>query len=140
MEHMMRSKYFLVTLIFVTIVAAILVLLAIDPLHSSIDTKLETASDSQAVLVERVEIPVDASELVSATTEPLVSQMPPLQDGPSLLERHCSKCHLVQSLQQIKKSRTEWERTLAQMEGMGVHLDDTEKVNLLNYLTTADKP
>ena len=137
---MMRPRYIFVTLIFVTVVAAILVLLATGPMHSGIDTKLEAASDSREVLVERVEIQVDAGALISATTEPLVSQMPPLQDGPSLLEHHCAKCHLVQSLQQTKKARAEWERTLAQMEGMGVHLEDTEKVNLLDYLSEAEKP
>jgi hypothetical protein len=39
---------------------------------------------------------------------------------------------------QIKKPRAEWEKTLAQMEAMGVHLDNSEKAVLLDYLALAD--
>ena len=77
---------------------------------------------------------------VSTAIEPAAPQERPKKDGTALLESHCAKCHLVKWLQQIKKPPGEWEKTLAQMEAMGVHLQDAEKVDLLNYLTDADKP
>lgn len=136
----MRTRFPLVAMIALSILAATLVLLAACSGTSSSATQISTLSDIQETPATRVDAQIDAGTPISVATEPTVSQMPPIHDGPALLERHCAKCHLVQSLQQIKKARAEWERTLAQMEGMGVHLDDTEKINLLDYLSEADKP
>jgi hypothetical protein len=42
-------------------------------------------------------------------------------------------------LEKEKKSRSGWEKTLEQMEALGVHLEDTEKAILLDYLATSDE-
>jgi hypothetical protein len=62
------------------------------------------------------------------------------QDGPSLLASRCTQCHLAMQYEQIKKSRTAWEKTLMQMEAMGLQLSDTERIVLLDYLADVDDP
>ena len=136
----MRSKSLFKTMISVITFAVILVLLAACSGASSGATQINATSDIQVTPITRVEAQLDSGTPVPAAIELATSQVPPIQNGTALLERHCAKCHLVQSLQQIKKPRSEWEKILAQMEGMGLHLDDNEKVDLLNYLTVADQP
>jgi hypothetical protein len=137
---MMRPRYFLVTVLTKAIFIFILVLLAACSSHSNNVAQINAPSGVPEALVESVEVQIDDGALISSTPETVVSQVTALEDGPSLLERHCARCHLVQKLQQTKKPRAEWEKTLAQMEAMGVRLEAAEKVNLLDYLTVADKP
>ena len=70
----------------------------------------------------------------------VATQETSLQDGASLINGHCARCHTVELLQQTKQTRAEWENTLAQMEIMGVTLSDDEKIALLDYLTGVNKP
>jgi hypothetical protein len=41
-------------------------------------------------------------------------------------------------LGQIDQPRSDWEASLAKMEGYGVRLDETEKEVLLDYLATGE--
>ena len=127
-------------MITIPILAATLVLLAACSGTSSSAMQINTPSAVQVTPLIHVEAQLDTGTPVPAAIEPAVSQVPPMQDGTAFLEQHCAKCHLVQWLQQIKKPRSEWEKTLAQMEGMGVHLDGNEKVDLLDYLSEDEKP
>jgi hypothetical protein len=88
----------------------------------------------------RAVAPFDASVGVPEVKVTAIVQETMRIDGGSILEAHCSQCHLVESLIQINKTPTEWEGVLQQMEMMGVHLAETEKASLLDYLTAAEKP
>jgi hypothetical protein len=136
----MRPKYLFITISFVTAIAVILVMLATGFIPLDTFTKINPQSGARDVPVESVEVQDDAGAFISSTIEPPATQVTLLQDGPSLLESHCARCHSTQRITKIKKSYAEWEKALAQMEAMGVHLDESEKVVLLNYLAAADKP
>lgn len=73
-------------------------------------------------------------------TPPVANQGPSLQDGASLLNSRCARCHNVELIKQTKQTRAEWGSTLAQMENMGVSLSDDEKIVLIDYLTGVDEP
>ena len=137
---MLRSRYFLVTMISVAVTSVFILLIAVGFLPPSPVDQTVTPINVQDPLVERVDPKVDAGASNSPATEPAVSQVTPLQDGQSLLESYCTQCHLAQLLEEVNKSRSDWEKTLAQMESMGVHLDDAEKVILLDYLAGAARP
>lgn len=70
----------------------------------------------------------------------VATQETSLQDGASLINSHCARCHTVELLKQTTQTHAEWENTLAQMEKMGVTLSDDEKIVLLDYLTGVDTP
>jgi mono/diheme cytochrome c family protein len=126
--------------IFVTVFIANFVLLAACSMSPSAVTQTYAPSAVWSDTVGLADVQDGAGALISTAAEPAAPQETPINDGTALLERHCAKCHLVQRLQQIKKPPSEWEKTLTQMETMGVHLEDAEKVDLLEYLTAADKP
>jgi hypothetical protein len=65
---------------------------------------------------------------------------PGAQDGRSILTEHCGQCHETQWIEQNQKTRSNWEKTLTQMEAKGAQLDAGEKAILLNYLTRTDQP
>ena len=136
----MRPRYLLVTIIYSTILAVFAVLLAACSTPASAVTQTETPSNIWEKPAGRAGAQADAGTHISTVTEPIALQETPVQDGLALMEQHCAQCHLVQSLQQLRKSRSDWEKALAQMEKIGVQLDETEKLNLLNYLSLADKP
>jgi LSD1 subclass zinc finger protein len=70
----------------------------------------------------------------------VAAQETSLQDGASLINSRCARCHTVELLKQTKQTRAEWENTLLQMEKMGVTLSDDEKNVLIDYLIGGDKP
>lgn len=70
----------------------------------------------------------------------VVTRETPLQDGDSLINSRCARCHNVELLKRTKQTRTEWENTLAQMENMGVNLSADEKIVLIEYLTDISAP
>ena len=88
---------------------------------------------------ERVELQVKDSAPISAATEPSETQVASPQDGSSLLQIHCAKCHSVKLLERSKKPREEWERILLRMERAAVRLTDSERSALLEYLAAPDK-
>ena len=115
MTHKMRTISLIMTILFLTIAAGVL-------------------------LLHRVEIKEDESSLASHPSSSSIIQETPRLEGPTILQSHCAQCHDVQWLEQIQKTRQGWEQMLIRMEGMGVHLSDQEKVVLLNYLAVADNP
>jgi hypothetical protein len=70
----------------------------------------------------------------------VAAQETSLQDGASLINSRCARCHTVELLKQTKQTPAEWENALAQMKKMGVTLSDDEKIVLIDYLTGVDKP
>ena len=80
------------------------------------------------------------SNLNVQDTPLVVNQETSIQDGASLLNSRCARCHTVELIKQTKHTRAEWEDTLAQMEKMSVTLSDDEKIVLIDYLTGVDKP
>jgi LSD1 subclass zinc finger protein len=80
------------------------------------------------------------SNLNVQDTPPVVNQETSLQDGASLLNSRCARCHTVELIKQTRQTRAEWGNTLAQMEKMGVTLSEDEKIVLIDYLTGVDKP
>jgi hypothetical protein len=70
----------------------------------------------------------------------VVNQETSLQDGASLLNSRCARCHTVEVIKQTKQTRAEWETSLAKMQKMGVTLSDGEKIVLIDYLIGTDEP
>ena len=140
MKRTMRPRFLLISMIYSTILAVLAVLLAACSTPTSTVKQTEAQSNIWEKPAGRAEAQVDAGTNFSTVTEPAAPQETPAQDVPALLERHCAQCHLVQSLQQFERSRSDWEKALAEMGKMGVQLDEAEKLNLLNYLSTADEP
>jgi cytochrome c5 len=135
MENIMQLRYF-----FFAIVVVVLVMFAANSISASAVPSTNSTSGLQDALEERVEIQTDYGALNSTTKEPAASQAAPPQNGLLILESRCAKCHTAQWLKQTKKTRTEWEKTLAQMGRMGVQLSDTEKDILLDYLVFIVEP
>ena len=69
-----------------------------------------------------------------------VNQETSLEDGASLLNSRCARCHTVELIKQTKHTRAEWGNILAQMEKIGVTLSEDEKIVLIEYLTAVIKP
>jgi LSD1 subclass zinc finger protein len=80
------------------------------------------------------------SNLNVQDTPRVANQETSLQDGASLLNSRCARCHTVELIKQSKQTRAEWENTLAKMQKMGVTLSDDEKIVLVDYLTGVDEP
>jgi hypothetical protein len=76
---------------------------------------------------------VGSSNLPSQAPTP--SPETALQEGQLLLQDRCTQCHPLQEILQVKRTRTEWEETLAKMESSNVKISDTEREVLLDYLT-----
>ena len=136
----MRPRYFPISIFSLSIFVAIAVLFAACAKPTSTAVQADLPSDIPKVLAETVEAGVKDSPKISLTAETTVPQVTPYYEGQSLLDQHCTQCHLAQSIVRMKKSRADWEKILELMEGMGAHLDETEKVILLDYLTATDEP
>lgn len=135
----MRSRYSLVAVISIIGFAAVLVLRVVDPVSPS--SVMPTSSPSGMLIqADRVDVREDGNVVDSLTPEAAATQVTPREDGRYLLENHCTQCHVIQLLESIEKPLSEWEESLAQMEEMGVRLDDSEKDILLQYLAGAGKP
>lgn len=134
----MRPVNLLIALIVVAIFGTILVLLSDGLIIQSNGTQIVSPADVMADPVEP--LVVDVREPIHEIGESVEYQVTSQEDGRSLLESLCAQCHIPQLLMQVKKERIEWEKTLAQMEAVGVHLSDDEREILLDYLTAADNP
>ena len=135
----MRPRYLFITTLTIFIVIVIFVLRTTGSQNRSLAPPT-TPNTHQVAQVERIEDQVHASPIIAATPEPVLIQAASQKDGPALLESHCTRCHTLQSFNQIKKSRLEWENALAKMETLGVQLDKNEKIILLDYLELANQP
>lgn len=123
------------TTIFLSIIFTVIAVLLFG---YSISARDIASSSAQDTVVEYPAISTVFGELDSGIQKTAESTSDSINDGPSLLARHCTKCHTAQSLRRIKKQRAEWEMTLVQMERMGVRLSDIEKDVLLDYLVVTD--
>ena len=125
---------------FFILIATVLVLLAACNVSPKAVLKSNLPSDVSDVPLEQVDVQPEVGEPASGPTETLESLAAPQLDALSIMDSHCSSCHVVQNLEKIKKSRTGWEDALAKMERNGVRLSDAERTVLLDYLATADEP
>ncbi len=124
----------------VTAFVAALVLLAAKSISASTIPLSKTKSDVQGVQTKRSEVPTEVGSSNLSTQAPTPSPETALQEGPSLLQTRCTQCHPLQTIRQVKQTRTEWEKTLSKMESFNVKISDTEKKVLLDYLTMVDNP
>jgi hypothetical protein len=135
----MQPRKIFVSSIFITILTFVLLLIVTGFIPPGVDRPQALASTQGAAPVESPEIQVNLKALTTSAPEPVASLEISIQDGQSLLEAHCSQCHLTHSLDQVEKSRGEWEMDLKKMETFGVRLGDSEKTILLDYLTDGNK-
>jgi hypothetical protein len=136
----MRSNTIFVSLFFIILLAAVLVLLVGGYFPPGTIIKTKEPAAVQDLQVEPVEDPVEADVLISNPTETATAQLTPELDGQSLLQSRCGRCHVVEKLEQIEKTRSEWEKAVGLMKWMGVRLSDAEKAVLFDYLTATDEP
>ena len=135
-RHTLRRGYLSVTFLFVTISAVILGIRATGSIPTY--TGPPTTPTERVTPAERGEVQAYPGRLISTPTEPAVTHKTRQRDGLAILESHCTQCHQPEWILQVEKPRTAWEKTLELMGAMGVHLDDSEKDILLNYLAIAD--
>jgi len=136
---MMHPKSTAAAALLILILAVILVLINPDFGHPGISPAPIRPTENPNAQVENARVQNKTSSSISAARIPAVSQVVPPQDnpsidGPSLLQNHCAQCHLVKLLEQSKKSRDDWEKTLSRMEEIGVRLSDAERSVLLDHL------
>lgn len=136
----MRQRRLITTIVFSIAFLANLVLLTSCGNIPVTDSQSDPRADDQEQLDARAVAQFDASVRLPEGNSTAITQETSTIDGRSILESSCSQCHLVESLLRVKKSRSDWEEALQQMEMMGVHLADTEKVILLDYLAATEAP
>lgn len=74
-----------------------------------------------------------------AAAEP-VPAAPAGGDGPQLLDKHCTGCHVIEKLTRYRKSKEQWEQTMNNMiKEDGVVLTDPEKTALIDHLLNLKK-
>jgi hypothetical protein len=138
-DTMSFRTVFYVTLFF-TLFTAVMVLLA----ACNISPKAALESNLQSIVsdvpLEQDDAQPGTGERASGPAVPEESLATPQLDALSIMDSHCSSCHVVQNLEKLKKSRAGWERALAKMERGGVRLSDAEKAVLIDYLATSDEP
>ncbi|UCC51510.1 MAG: hypothetical protein JSV68_20750 [Anaerolineaceae bacterium] len=132
----MQPRYSLIAIFLISILFVIFQLINTGPGLPSTSPPTVTTSYRLDPQVEILEAPVETSVIIPVTTEAAESPVTPQQDGSELLQEHCAQCHAVQLLEQSKKSRTDWEKTLSRMERIGMLMSDTERYVVLDYLTS----
>jgi len=74
-----------------------------------------------------------------AETTPAAAQ--PGGDGAKILDKHCLNCHVIEKISHYRKSKEQWEQTIANMiANDGVVLTEAEKTALLDYFASLRKP
>lgn len=84
--------------------------------------------------------------LLSVTARAQVDATPQLQavssetdipagEGSEILRRRCLRCHAADLMRQQRLSRSGWERELTKMISWGAAVEDSEKNELVDYLT-----
>jgi len=137
--HMMNFKNLFTTIFMVTLLTLIIVLLATDSIPDAFASLDDSTSESQIGIKNIDETQEKPAVLVFTTATP-AAQIATGTDGRFLQEQNCSKCHIMEWIEQTHKSRTEWEATLVQMEKMGVSLSEEQKIILLDYLADTNRP
>jgi hypothetical protein len=136
----MRLRTVFFATFFFTLLTAALVLFAAGILtpKAALESNLQSAVSD--VPLEQDDAQPGAGERASGPAVPEESLATPQLDALSIMDSHCSSCHVVQNLEKIKKSRAGWEQALAKMERGGVRLSEAERAALLDYLATSDEP
>ena len=137
MKNITYQKYFFFA---IAIVVVVLILFITNSIPASAVPSTNSTSSVRGVTEKPGEIQTEVGALNSTVQEPDVSQATTSQNGLSILESNCVRCHTNQWLMKIKKTPAEWEKTLTQMEIKGVHLSDTEKEDLIDYLVQNVEP
>ncbi len=137
----MQSKK-LITIIFLAIISIVIIVLFA---ACSIPANTKLLNDSSSEYREALADPLDSQVVNPAnpTSTTVTLETPtviPQSGARLLLEKHCTRCHLTQWIEQIEAPSTEWESIMAQMERLGVNLSEDEKGVLLNYLATTNVP
>jgi len=60
-------------------------------------------------------------------------------DGKALMNERCGGCHSTERVQTAKKSKAEWETTVARMKAKGTKLNDAETAALIDFLAATYK-
>jgi hypothetical protein len=136
----MRPRYLSIALAFSTIFVVILLMVTAGTKPPNTADQLNSPTNVRNAPAEGNAVQVDAGAVPSTTLGPPAAQANRLPEGLLLIENHCLQCHKTEWLKKVKKSPTEWTMTLAQMETMGVDLEENEKAALLDYLVAFDHP
>jgi hypothetical protein len=64
---------------------------------------------------------------------------PVLMDGLALMTERCTVCHDLARIQSAKKSRADWESTVAKYRAKGAKLTDAETAVLVDFLAASYK-
>jgi hypothetical protein len=136
----MGIRNWLNNLVFTLAFIIILTPLAACTTSRSTASKIGVQGGGQVALNDHALVQFDAREIAPEVSVTITTQEISEKDGLTILVNNCTQCHLVQSLLQIKKSRIGWEEALGKMEAMGIHLSETEKITLLDYLATNEEP
>lgn len=80
------------------------------------------------------------SAVSTAQTQPDASsrpQMSSLEDGKTIMQNNCGKCHLVEKVRKYRrKTKAQWEDTVARHIDRGVELTADQKTALIEYLVS----
>jgi hypothetical protein len=106
----------MITAFIVPAFVAALVLLAAKSIPASTIPLSKTKSDVQGVQTKPSEVPTEVGASNLSTQAPTTFPETALQEGPLVLQTRCTQCHPLQKILQVKKTRTEWEKTLSKME------------------------
>ena len=136
----MRSRYLLIAILCVAAVVAVIVLIGANAILAGPIPLSKTTSKAQDAQIQPTQVKTEVDSLKPSTAIPTPSIEPPPQDGPSLLQSRCTQCHELHWLQQVKKTRMQWEETVSQMKWFGVKISEAEQTVLLDYLATVDQP
>lgn len=140
MRLKMKPRYLLVAAIVVAIPVLLLVLNTVDSGTPDASPTVAPPSGTAKEQAARVGGPVEANAGLTATPGAAQSLITPEGDGTMLLQTHCAQCHSVKILERTRKSRTEWEKTLARMEKYSGLVNDAERLMVLDHLAASDKP
>jgi cytochrome c5 len=140
----MKPRYSLVA---VAVIAAAIVLLLLNSVHADSPQGSPTVASSSGTALEQVENEnvggLDATKTSQAASpaaqQAAGSSTAPEGNGAILLQTYCAHCHSVKLLEHTRKSRAEWEKTLARMERHSGLSSEAEKLIVLDYLAASDK-
>ncbi len=136
----MRTRYLLVVILCASAFVAVIALIGKNAILAGTIPSSKTTSKAQNVQIQPTQVKTGLGSLDPSTVISTPSIETPLPDGPSLLQSRCTQCHELQWLQQVNKTRTEWDETVSQMKWFGVKISDAEKTVLLDYLAGPGQP
>ena len=78
--------------------------------------------------------PTEIPQEGEPTTQPISA------NGEVLLQERCTDCHSLNQVERAKKTREQWEQTVARMVGKGAELGEDEQAVLVDYLVETYGP